>query len=452
MNIPSSVRRALANSQGRFKGRQTAIGETFEATVSLAGWPLATVVKPVLVKSGERILMAIIRGDQSLDLQAINRLFQREFLPCSVSEIKKLIPSCDPQALPPLAEAFGLRAIQDSSIDGMEKITFASGVPGLFVSASAADFARLNENAWRGHDIALKITSGGEPADTPRERMRREVQGLSELPAMPGIASELIRLKSNPYTHASELAAVIEQDPSLSAQLLRYATSPVHGYQGELESVEQAIVKVLGMDFVQDIALGLALGKAFNNPKEGPIGLKAFWQHAVYCAALTQALCSRIEFSRRPPLGLGYMAGLLHDIGILLLGHLFPAQFDRLNEALMKHPGKHLRELERETIGVSHIELGRWLMEAWELPREVIEAASEHHNPNYTGDYAVYANLVYMADALLLRHGIGDGESEVIPEHMLKRYGLDEAQLEAALRVVLSDQEGLELMAGKMAA
>lgn len=449
MAIPSIVRRTLVTSKGHFKGRRTAVGETFEETVTLAGISLAKVVKAVLLKSEEYTLMVLIRGDHALDLLAINRLFQREFQYCSDSEIKGLMPSCDPQAVPPLAEAHGLRMIQDRAIDSMEKIIFAGGVPGLLVSASGADFARLNESAWRGHDIA-KVPRG--VAEPPLERMRRKVQGLNELPAMPGIAAELIRLKNNPYAHASELAAVIEQDPSLSAQLLRYATSPLHGYEGKLESVEQAIVRVLGMDFVQDVAFGLALGKAFNNPKEGPLGLKAFWQHAVYCAALTQALCSRIEFSRRPPVGLGYMAGLLHDIGFLLLGHLFPARFDRLNDALMQQSGQRLKDLEQQTIGVSHTELGRWLMDAWGLPREVAEAVSEHHNPDYSGDYAVYANLVYIANVLLLKQGIGDGDCDLIPTELLQRYGLDEAQLEEALAAVLSDQEGLELMAGKMAA
>lgn len=450
MTIPSTVRRALANSQGRFKGRQVAVGETFEATVTMAGLSLSSVVKAVLVSSDGFTLMAIIRGDQTLDLQALNHLFQREFAPCSLRDAKELMPSCDPHALPPLAEAYGLRVIQDRSVDEMDKITFASGVPGLLISTGADDFSRLNENAWRGHEIVLKAPI--EETEVPVEQMRRKVQGLSELPAMPGIAAELIRLKNNPYAHASELAAVIEQDPSLSAQLLRYANSPIHGYQDKLDSIEQAIVQVLGMDFVQDIAFSLALGKAFNNPKEGPLGLNAFWQHAVYCAALTQALCNRIEFSRRPSAGLGYMAGLLHDIGFLLLGHLFPAQFDRLNEALMSRSGQELLDLELNTIGVSHTELGRWLMDAWELPREVTEAVTEHHNADFEGDYAVYANLVYMANALLLRHGIGDGESEEIPEHMLQRYGLNEQQLEEALTAVFSDKEGLELIAGKMAA
>jgi HD-like signal output (HDOD) protein/prolyl-tRNA editing enzyme YbaK/EbsC (Cys-tRNA(Pro) deacylase) len=451
MNIPSTVRSFLANSRGRFKGRQTVAAETFEATVALADIPLERVVKPVLLKSGKAYLMAIVRGDQQVDLAQINRLFRREFSLCSPQEIAELMPNCDPQALPPLAEPYGLRAIQDKSIAAMEKVYFATGVAGLFISASAEDYARLQESTWKKHLIAKSEAEAGA-ADTPHEAMRRKVRRVNELPAMPGIATELIRLKNNPYAHASELAAVIEQDPSLSAQLIRYATSPLYAYQGKVDSVEQAIVRVLGMDFVQDIAFGLALGKAFNNPKEGPLGLNAFWKHAVYCAALTQSLCNAIEFTRRPPAGMGYLAGLLHNFGILLLGHLFPAQFERLNRALEENPGRSIIELERETIGVSHTELGLWLMDAWDMPKEIVEAVTEHHNAEHRGDFATYANLVYIANALLKRHGMGDAESMEIPAEMLQRFGLTEVQLEAALGSVLQDQEGLEFMASKMAA
>jgi len=405
----------------------------------------------VLLKSGKAYLMAIVRADQKVDIQRINHLFKREFTPCSSSEITELMPNCEPQALPPLAEPYGLRAIQDKSIAGLEKVYFAAGVPGLFISASAEDFARLQENVWKKYEIAEQKTED-EELDSGRASMRRKVQQVNELPAMPGIAAELIRLKNNPYANASELAAVIEQDPSLSAQLMRYATSPQYDYQGKVESAEQAIVRVLGMDFVLDIAFGLSLGKAFKNPKEGPLGLKAFWRHAVYCASLTQNLCNAIEFTRRPPAGMGYLAGLMHNFGILLLGHLFPAQFERLNRAVEENPGRSLIELERETIGVSHTELGLWLMDAWDMPKEIVEAVTEHHNAAHCSDFSTFANLVYIANALLRRHGLGDAGSTAIPAQMLQRFGLNEELLEEALCSMLQDQEGLEFMAGKMAA
>lgn len=450
MNIPSTVKTYLARSGGRFKGRQTSAADSFEKTVALAGIPLDKVIRPVMLKSGKAYLMAIVRGDQQPDMARINKLFKREFESCTEEETRQLLPGCDPVALPPLAEPFGLRAIMDKSIEEMEQVYFATGVAGLFISAGREDFANLQQNTWRSHRIVSEQAAAAD--GNTRADMRKKVQKVSELPAMPGLATELIRVRNNPYAHASELAAIIEQDPSLAAQLLRYATSPLYAYQGKIDTVEQAIVRVLGMDFVLDIAFGLSLGKAFNNPKGGPLGLNNFWRHSVYCAALTQTLCNTIEFTRRPPAGMGYLAGLLHNFGILLLGHLFPAQFKRLNNAVEANPGRHILELERETIGVSHTELGLWLMDAWDMPREILVAVGEHHNAQHSGDFSTYANLVYIANALLKRHGIGEGASMEIPAEMLARFGLTEAQLESALATVLQGRDGLDFMASKMAA
>jgi HD-like signal output (HDOD) protein/prolyl-tRNA editing enzyme YbaK/EbsC (Cys-tRNA(Pro) deacylase) len=445
MNISSTVRTFLANSRVSFKGRKVTPADTFEATLAQAGISLPRVVKPVMVKAGAAYLMAVIRADQELDIPSLNKLFKRDFTLCSESEVNELLPNCDYQGLPPLAEPYGLRSIVDASIGDMPNLYFASGTAGLFISTSGAEFVRrLHEAGWKGRCI-IKGTY-------PEETMRRKVQGLNELPAMPGLAAEIIRLRNNPYANASELSAVIEQDPSLSAQVIRYASSPLYAYQGKVNSVEQAIVGVLGMDFVEDFAFGLSLGKAFNNPRSGPLGLDDFWQHALYCAALTQTLCNQINFAIRLPPGVGYLAGLLHNFGILLLGHLFPAQFERLNRAVAARPQRTLLELERETIAVSHTELGLWLMEAWDMPKEICEAVSEHHNAGHRGDNAVFANLVYIANALLKRHGIGDADSTEIPEALKQRFGLDDEKLELALANVLQGREGLEFMAARVAA
>ena len=119
MNIPSTVRTFLANSRVCFKGRQTTPADSFEATVAQAEISLSRVVKPVLVKSGPAFLMAVIRADQELNLESLNALFKREFKLCSESEILELFPNCEQQALPPLAEPYGLRSIVDKSIAEM---------------------------------------------------------------------------------------------------------------------------------------------------------------------------------------------------------------------------------------------------------------------------------------------------------------------------------------------
>ncbi len=446
MNIPASVNECLTRSNGHFKGRETAAAGSFVETVKQAAIPLSTVVKAVILKSGKAHLMAIVRGDQKVDLPTINKLFKREFVGCSETETAAMLTDCDIHAIPPLPEAFGMRAIMDKSILDMEQVIFATGVPGLLISGSLEDFVQLQEDTWKSHRITMVNGKG----NGTKSAMRSKVEKVDKLPAMPGLAAELIRIRNNPYAHASELAAVIEQDPSLAAQLLRYATSPLYAYQGKLESVEQAIVRVLGMDFVLDIAFGLALGKAFNNPKDGPLGLNSFWKHSVYCAALTQTLCNSIEFTRRPPAGMGYLAGLLHNFGFLLLGHIFPTQFVRLNKLVEENPERDILEMEREAVGVTHTEMGVWLMDAWDLPREIINAVSGHHDPEFHNAFSTYANLIYIANALLKRHGIGDAPGTDIPEKLLKEFKLTEEQCEAALATVLQGKDGLDFVAARM--
>lgn len=447
MNIPAKLKNFLFKKSGNFQLRQTVFSDSFEKNVALAGIPLNNVVKPVMLKSGRAFLMAVVRGDQEVDVLTLNRLFKRKFEKCSDEDLERLFPECELHALPPMAEPYGLQAIMDKSIDTMETIFFASGETGQFISAGREDFTKLHKNSWKSYSICLS-ESGSSLDDHAINSMRKQVQKVEELPAMPGLAHELIRVRNNPYAHASELAAVIEQDPSLSAQLLRYASV----YHGKIDSVEQAIVRVLGMDAVLDIAFGLSLGRAFNNPKGGPLGLENFWRHSVYCAALTQALCNSMDYSRRPPAGTAYLAGLLHNFGILLLGHLFPGQFERLNTAVEKEPQRKILDLERESIGVTHTDLGMWLMQSWEMPTEIIEAVSGHHDPARRGDFSTYANLVYIANALLKRHGIGEGESEEIPASLCERFGLGEEQFEAALATVFQGREELEIMAVRMAA
>lgn len=452
MNIPTTVRNYLARKGGQYKVHAATAGLPLADAVRAARVPVQKLVRSTVLKDGSSYLMAIYPATQRLELAVLNGNSRRNFAPCSNEELATLLADCEAAALPPLGEPYGLKLIVDRAVDELDEVFFTPGIGHLFVRAQQVDFTRLTGGALRGHRISSPITTATTPAETKRESMKEKVEQVHTLPPMPGIATQILALRNNPYANAAELTAVIEQDPSLTAQLLRYAASPFYAYQGKLTSVEQAIVRVLGMDFVMDFSLGLALGKSFRNPKDGPLGLDNFWRDALHVAALTQTLCNAIEFSRRPSPGIAYMAGLLHNFGFLLLGHLFPQQFDRLNKAVAAQPERSILDLEREIVGVTHTEMGLWLMDAWNLPKEIVETVREHHNGDYRGDFAIYPNLVHLANRLLKRFDIGDASSIDLPVELLAEVGLSEEQVEAALGTVLQMREGLQFMARKMAA
>ena len=231
---------------------------------------------------------------------------------------------------------------------------------------------------------------------------------------------------------------------------MRYASSPFFGYRGKVDSVHTAISRVLGYNMVMNLALGVTAAKSFKIPKNVPLGLDAFWRHAVYSAALVQALSTALPAEIRPPAGLAYLAGLLHNFGHLLLGHLFKQEFLLLNKFIARHPERTVVDIENEVLGADHTRIGAWLMKAWNLPEEVIVATREHHNEYYQGPHAVYSQLVMLADLLLKQYDVSsDGPGE-IPDSVMQMLELGEYQVAMITRQVFEDCAGLDSIAMQM--
>ncbi|MDH5594455.1 MAG: HDOD domain-containing protein [Gammaproteobacteria bacterium] len=293
------------------------------------------------------------------------------------------------------------------------------------------------------------------------EEIRRQVESVYELPMIPDMASRILQLSADPAASVKDVVEVVEMDPSLAAQVIRYARSPFFGYQGDIDTIHEAISRVLGFDLVMNIALGISSGKIFNIPDDGPLGTKAFWRHAVYTAALTQALGKAMPRQMRPKAGTAYLTGLLHNIGFMLLGHLFRPEFMVLNKLAAARPNTSIAELEKRILGMGHAkhvvnmghcQLGDWLMQSWKMPREVIVTVREHHNEDYKGEHCVYSRLTMVANRMLKRHGIGDARSEEVPEHILKSLYLSEELVERILEQIMDGGEALDVMAQQIAA
>jgi HD-like signal output (HDOD) protein len=453
MQLSPRLKNCLAQSAGRWLGRAVRSDIPLPAAIAEAALPAAACARGWLVQSGQSRFIVITRCDHRPDLDRLQQMLQRS-APLSLCSEGLELEGIDPAWLPPLPAAWGVKGVIDSQLLQQPRLYLTSGIPGLLLHSDAATVALIYSNLPARHGIGqpLDIATPVTHISTPQQRFRQRIEGIDQLPAMPGFASTLIRLRQNPYANASELAQLIEQDPLMSAQILRFARSPLYGYGDRIQGVERAIVQVLGMDLAFDMTLGLALGRAFNHSRHGPIGLDAVWRHALYTATLAQRLAQAIDFSIRPSASLAYLCGLLHNVGFLLLGLLFGESFDRLNRALAEADHPPLAQLERRFIGVSHSDLGLWLMESWGMPQELMVTIREHHQPAYSGDYHLYANLVTLANQLLARFAIGDETQVALDEALLSRLGLDYAQAELALAQVMDQQSLLNEAVEQMVA
>lgn len=262
---------------------------------------------------------------------------------------------------------------------------------------------------------------------TPPMDMREAISSIRALPPLPGSAVRIINLISDPKADVDKLAEIIEMDPLLTAQIIRWSTSSLYGYRGKISSVRDAIVRVLGFNFVLDLALGLSVLAPLRAPKDGVIGTRMFWIHALTSALLMKKLAQKMPAEFNLNAQEVFLAALLHNIGFPLLGHQFPGEFDYLNKLINANPSLSIYNLETFAFGVNHTQIGAWLMSAWSLPRLITDIVYHHHNPFYRGEHYQLALLTYLNDYLLGRIGIGDAANQNCPEDVWNVLSLEPA-------------------------
>ncbi|HVL01433.1 MAG TPA: HDOD domain-containing protein [Dongiaceae bacterium] len=390
------------------------------------------VAVPVLLQSTRKAsLMAVLPLSHGLDMNRVEALLRREFTWLDDHALSQRFLDVEPGAEPPLPEPYDLPCIIDRSLLDCDRVFFRAGTHSCLISVDADSFQYLF-SAFPKAVIAnplhtLEAESVPAPGDT--DRIRQHLDKMHRLPAMPAMALKIIQLVSDPRTTAIDLAEAVELDPSMAAQIVRYAGSPYYGYRGKVDSVQDAISRVLGFDLVSNIALGISSGRAFKVPQDGPLGLKAFWKHALYCAVVAQSLARKIDQPDLINPATAYLAGLLHNIGVLLLGHLFPPEFCLLNKLAAKHPEKPLHAIEKDMIGMGqasqlialgHDQIGGVLLEKWRLPEAVVACCFHHHDDHYSGPHQDYVRLIQLSNRLLAQRQIGDLG---IPDSLVQGFG-----------------------------
>ncbi len=281
---------------------------------------------------------------------------------------------------------------------------------------------------------------------------RQQLRDTEALPPLPESARQLLKLRNNPDANLDTLIEVIEQDPSLTAQVLRYGRQAIYGYGDRIQEVQHAVSLVMGFDTALHFCLGLASGKSLQCQNSGPLSRMTIWQQALECATLCQRLSAFCKGENKPSKGLSYLCGLMHNFGYLAFGHMHPKEYAYLNTLLGRHPTVDIRAIELHAFGISHDKIGMELMRAWEMPAAVIRATAEHHFPDYDGEYATYAKLVALSNRLLEHPGMYDSAEFLQTNQLLSQLGISQVDADEALAEVRAQHSEFMSMAHAMAA
>ena len=234
------------------------------------------------------------------------------------------------------------------------------------------------------------------------------VRNLLDLPSLPDVVMELLSSIDAQDVDISVLARKVSHDQALMAKTLRLANSPVYGLQVKVTTLTQAIT-FLGFQATRNLIIAAAVTGCFAEGKCPGFDFKAFWRHSIATAACAKVLARRMKFNQ----DYAFTAGLLHDIGRLVLVSSFPVQYAQAL-ALRKDRDCELIEAEREVLGVDHVAAGIALAGHWNFSDTMRLAIAHHHDPEEPGA-GFLATIVHVANAIVHALDIARDEAELVP-------------------------------------
>ncbi len=270
-------------------------------------------------------------------------------------------------------------------------------------------------------------------------RLKQRLEETLELPPLPITSKRIIQLCSKKNVDTDVLCDVISLDPSLAAQVVSWASSPYYGAPGDIESVEDAIIRVLGFDMVMNLALGLSMKNVLDLPKNGPRHYQNFWFNAIFRASLMESLVKKMPAAKRPRIGYAYLSGLLHNFGYLAISHILPTHFSILSRHLEANAHIPTERIEMHLLSFTKEQLGSWLLRHWGLPDEICNAIRYSKSPVQSEQDNILAALLQCSYHLCHTQPISNGLANII--------GLSEEECLCVYQEVQSSSSKLQEMA-----
>ncbi|HXX93190.1 MAG TPA: HDOD domain-containing protein [Planctomycetota bacterium] len=264
------------------------------------------------------------------------------------------------------------------------------------------------------------------------ERVRKLVERVQGLPTLPSMLNNINQMILNPKTSAKEVAQVISSDPALTSKVLRVVNSSFYGFPNRITTITHAIV-ILGFNTIKSIVLSSTIFDVFRRTvKPGDFDRTEFWKHSIGCGAAAKVIGRRLNY---PMLEELFIAGLLHDVGKIVLDQFIPDKFvEVLN--LVRSRDILIAEAEAQILGATHADVGAWLFEKWNLSKGLVETTRCHHNPALASDSPKFAEIIHVSDILVRAIRFGNGGDNKIPalqEGAWKSLGLQESELDDLL-------------------
>ena len=279
----------------------------------------------------------------------------------------------------------------------------------------------------------------------PAAEVQDLVNNVSELISLPEVSLRVNEIANDPNSTAEDMGQVIAQDPGLVARMLKIANSSYYGLSKEVDTISRAIA-VLGTNKIRDLVLSTAASQAFDGIPNDVISMQDFWHHSLYCGLLAQILAKKSNPAKAESI---FIAGLLHDIGQLVMFNRLPEKSHEAILLLMEGSEEmETYEAERSVFGFDHMQVGAELIKSWNLSPVLQECVEFHHVPENAKDYPVEVALINIANAVAVMADFNSiSEDDEIPKiHPVswELTGLTKEDLPAAIKTAQEEISEIE--------
>lgn len=233
---------------------------------------------------------------------------------------------------------------------------------------------------------------------------------VRELPALSALVMELIEMMGRDDVAAEQLVGKISLDQALTAKTLRLANSSFYGVPRQVNLVREAI-SVLGLRTVRSVVTAAAVTDSFKPPVCDGFDFVDFWRHSIGTAVCARLLADELKFDPE----VAFTAGLLHDLGKLVLASCFPSDYGAVLQQMQASDAFGI-ELEQSLLGLDHAAAGGLMAEHWRFTSQVVEVIRLHHAPPGDGSGSLLCNLVHVADNIVHALDLVHVEADAVPQ------------------------------------
>lgn len=262
----------------------------------------------------------------------------------------------------------------------------------------------------------------------------------------PASALKAMDLLQNPDANMAEIVQTINYDPGLTSNVLKLANSSMFGLTRSIGSLRDSIVR-LGTENIFRLITTSVMNSAMNKPLEG-YGYSSgeFWEHSIAVATCAENLAELLDIQI---LNLPFTAGLLHDVGKMLLSNYIQRYADRFEEEI--ETGDAMEDIEQKLLTIDHAEVGSLLLESWNLPESLVNTVRWHHEPDQCNN--PIGGVLHIADYLCITEDIGPekrvGNISVYEEYFEKLNITDDIKAECVERSQASFENIIDVFSPK---